>query len=35
MEVPGRAKTPIAVGEMDSLRAFLDFHRATPTSSGS
>ena len=29
MEVPGRAKTPIAVGEMDSLRAFLDFHRAT------
>jgi len=29
MDVPGRTKTPIAVGEMDSLRAFLDFHRAT------
>jgi hypothetical protein len=28
-DVPGRTKTPIAVGEVDSLRAFLDFHRAT------
>jgi uncharacterized damage-inducible protein DinB len=29
VDVPGRTKTPIAVGEMDSLLAFLDFHRAT------
>jgi uncharacterized damage-inducible protein DinB len=29
VDVPGRTKTPIAAGEMDSLRAFLDFHRAT------
>jgi hypothetical protein len=29
VDVPGRTKTPIAAGEMDSLLAFLDFHRAT------